>query len=456
MLQRSIIMSTLLVTALAASTVAADPAEELKRYMDACVQVDKFNGSISVAKDGEVVFSQGYGMANFEHDVANSPETKFRIGSITKQFTAMAVMILQEKGKLDVEDPISEHLDGTPESWKPITIHHLLTHTSGIPNYTSMANYGTDMALPQSIEQMVARFRDKPLEFTPGDEFNYSNSGYFLLGAIIEETSGMSYEDFLHKQIFAPLDLKNTGYDRYQSVLKHRAAGYDRQSDAVANAAYLDMSQPYAAGSLYSTVEDLTRWDEALRGQKLISEESYQQMYKPEKNDYAYGWAVREESGRQSIGHGGGINGFVTHIRRYPQEDLCVVVLSNVIPANPGRISSDLASIMLGESYELPRERVPAEVDPKVFDSYEGKYQLQPRMVVTIKREAEKLTAELTGQRVLVLTPESETVFFHKGIDVVITFETDKSGKAVALEFQGGGRKIRAARIKEPGKQSTK
>lgn len=454
MFRRSNVLYAFLLFSLVATGVSAGPEDELRKYMDACVDVNRFNGAVSVSKNGELVLSQGYGLANFEHDVAVSPHTKFRIGSITKQFTAMAIMILQEQGKLKVEDPISQHLEDAPEAWNDVTIHHLLTHTSGIPSYTGMADYVRDMMLPQSLDQMVARFRDKPLEFKPGDEFRYSNSGYFLLGAIIEQASGMSYEDFLEKEICQPLGLKDTGYDRYRSVLPHRASGYNRDNDGLVNADYLDMSQPYAAGSMYSTVEDLSRWDEALRNHKLISEESYQQMYTPEKNGYAYGWSVNDDAGRQSIGHGGGINGFVTHIRRYPSEKLCVVVLSNVLPANPGRISKDLASIMLGDAYEVPQERKAAEVDPVVFDAYEGDYQLLPQMVVTIKRDEDKLTARATGQPVITLTPESETVFFHKGIDAVITFETDKEGKAVALNLKQGGRELRAPRIEAAAKEA--
>ena len=333
-----------------------DPVDAIKEYMDATVEVDQFNGAVLVAGDDRVLFSQGFGMANFEHDVPNAPNTKFRIGSITKQFTAMAIMVLQEHEKLDVNDLISKHLADTPDAWSDVTIHHLLTHTSGVPSFTSMVTYRFNMHAPQTIKQMIDRFRDKPLDFEPGEKFRYSNSGYFLLGAIVEEASGKSYEEFLRTEVFDPLELNDTGYDRFRSVLPHRATGYERQKEELVHAYYLDMSQPYAAGALYSTVEDLYRWDQALRRGELISKDAYIKMYAPEKEGYAYGWSVKTKNGRKSISHGGGINGFLTYILRVPDKKLCVVVLCNVTPANSEKVAQDLAAIVLGEEYEVPME----------------------------------------------------------------------------------------------------
>jgi CubicO group peptidase (beta-lactamase class C family) len=356
------VLLLLFISVLAISAADANEADaDLARYMDACVRVEKFNGSVLVCKNNETVFKSGYGMANFEHDIPNTPNTKFRIGSITKQFTAMAVMLLEERGKLKVEDCITKYITDAPEAWGDLTIHHLLTHTSGVPSFTSMPEYRRDMMLAQSIDQMVARFKEKPLSFVPGEEYEYSNSGYFLLGTIVEKASGVSYDEFIRKEICEPLKLHDTGYDRFRTVLKHRASGYLRRSHSIIHDAYLDMSQPYAAGALYSTVEDLNRWDQALRRRELISEDRYERMFTPEKNGYAYGWGVRTKSGRKTISHGGGINGFRSHILRYPDEKLCVVVLCNVPPVNPGKVAQDLAAIMLGEEYELPIIRQPAK-----------------------------------------------------------------------------------------------
>lgn len=354
-MHRLVVLIVLLVAAKPGFGFADEKADTLGKYMEAAVEVRQFNGSVLVAQGNENVLSRGFGMANFEHGVANTPQTKFRIGSITKQFTAMAVMILQERGKLNVGDPIAKYLEDAPDTWSDVTIHHLLTHTSGIPSFTGMPDYIFKMSRFQSQSTIIDRFREKPLEFPPGEKFKYNNSGYFLLGVVIEEASGKSYEEFLREEILDPLDMHDTGYDHFQTVLKHRASGYQRRGENMTHAAYLDMSQPFSAGALYSTVEDLNRWDQALRRRELISEKGYETMFTPDKSNYAYGWMVRGEQGRRRVFHGGGINGFQSFILRYPEEELCIVVLCNVTPANPGKIANDLAAIMLGEEFEFPQ-----------------------------------------------------------------------------------------------------
>jgi CubicO group peptidase (beta-lactamase class C family) len=294
---------------------------------------------------------------------------------------------------------------------------------------------------------MIARFRDRPLEFAPGEKFAYSNSGYFLLGAIIERVSGMSYEDFLKQAIFAPLGMDDSGYDHLATVLPHRAAGYVRQGHVLENAAYLDMAQPYAAGSLYSTVLDLATWDRALRDGRLIPAEAMARMFTPVKNDYAYGWSVADRSGHREMSHGGGINGFATHILRIPDQGLCVVVLCNVLPANPGHVARDLESIALDEPYKLPHLRTVAKVDPEIYDAYVGRYELAPERFLTVTREGDHLMAQPTGQGKLEIFPETEADFFLKVADVAITFVKDDQGKVTHLVLHQGGRETRVKRL---------
>ncbi len=439
--------------ALAPQARAEDLSSKFEKYMDACVEVDHFNGSVLVARDGAVLFSKGYGLANAEHQVPNTPETKFRLGSITKQFTAMAIMILRERGKLAVEDPIGKYLDDAPAAWEGVTIHHLLTHTAGVHSYTSDPEYGTKMAQPETVKSMIARFKDKPLDFRPGEKFAYSNSGYFLLGAAIEKVSGKSYEAFLKEAIFDPLGMTDTGYDHPATVLRRRASGYIRKGDGLENAAYLDMAQPYAAGSLYSTTLDLAKWARALDEGKLISEDARAMMFTPAKNDYAYGWTVTTRSGRKEVGHGGGINGFATDIVRYPDQKVCAVVLCNVLPANPGRVSHDLAAITLGEPYKLPRVRKVAKVDPEVYDAYVGRYEIAPDVHMTISRDGDRLMAQPTGQSKREILPESEAEFFLKVVDAQFTFVKDEKGKVTHLILSQGGRETKAKRLEpEPAK----
>ena len=426
---------------------AEDATPKFEAYMNACVKVDHFSGSVLVSKDGETVFAEGYGFANAEHQVPNTTKTKFRLGSITKQFTAMAILILQEGGKLKLEDPVGKYIDDAPKAWEGVTIHHLLTHTGGVPSYTDASDYMKKMMMPETVKSMIGRFRDKPLDFNPGEKFHYSNSGYFLLGAVIEKLAGKSYEKFLKEAIFDPLGMKDTGYDHPTTLLPDRASGYTQVGNGLVNAQYLDMSQPYAAGSLYSTVEDLARWDRALVEGKLISKESYAKMYTPAKNHYAYGWMVTTVKGRKEIEHGGGINGFVTEILRYPDQKLCVVVLCNVLPMNPGRVARELAAIALGEPYEMPKTRKVAKVDPKIYDSYAGRYELEPKVIATITREGDRLMIAVTDQPKFEAFPESDSVFFLKVVDATITFVKDSKGKVDHLVIKQGGRDNKAKRL---------
>ncbi len=217
-------------------------AAKIEGYMKAAVKAKHFSGSILIARNGRPLVSKGYGMANYELNVANTPQTVFRIGSMTKQFTAMSIMMLQERGKLRVDDSIGKYLKACPIAWRTISIRNLLTHTSSTPSYTSLPDFNKTAALPVTHEQMVGRFKSLPLEFKPGESFNYSNSNHYLLGLIVEKTSGQTYKAFLRKNIFIPLDMKQSGTDNQHRIIKNRAAGYAQQDGLVVNDAYQDMS----------------------------------------------------------------------------------------------------------------------------------------------------------------------------------------------------------------------
>jgi len=345
----------------ARTPAASQPAQQIvvkaEEYMNAAVRVNRFSGSILVARDGKPLISKGYGMANLELDVPNKPQTVFRLGSLTKQFTAMAVMILQARGKLHTHDPICNYLSDCPIVWQSITIRNLLTHTSGIPDYTHLPSFIQTMQLPSTHASLVDRFKNMPLEFTPSEKFKYTSSGYYLLGMIIEQISGKSYASFLQKNIFAPLGMTHTGYDSYNRLIKHRAGGYELRGNSIINASYIDMSIPFAAGALYSTTEDLLRWDQALYTEKLVSRKILAEIFTPFKNIYGYGWVITKQFDRQRIGHDGKINGFSSSIIRFPSDQVTAIVLSNNQNAPSGEIASNLAAIVFGAPYKMPQER---------------------------------------------------------------------------------------------------
>jgi CubicO group peptidase (beta-lactamase class C family) len=411
-------------------------------YMAAAQKVDKFSGSVLVARDGKPILSKGYGMANYEWNIPNTPETVFRLGSITKQFTSAAIMLLQERGKLSTSDPVCKYVTECPAAWEPITIKHVLTHTSGIPNYTSFPGWmDKKSVLPVTTAELLAEYKVKPLDFTPGEKFSYSNSGYHLLGAIIEKVSGKSYTDFLQENIFTPLGLKQTGYDMPKPLIKWRANGYNRVGDGLENAAYLDMLIPYAAGSLYSTTGDLLTWEQALYSDKLLTAKSREEMFTPFKSGYAYGWGVGKQLEHNSMSHSGGIYGFSAYIVRFPDDKLTVVVLSNVQNMGSQKIATALSAIAFGAKYDLPRERKAITLPSNVLEQYVGDYDLTPSLRVSVALENGNLMFKVPSQPAFQLYPESETVFFLKVADAQVTFVKDASGKVTQLLFaQGGGR----------------
>jgi CubicO group peptidase (beta-lactamase class C family) len=350
-------------------------AARIDEYLTRAVKAGQFNGAALVAENGKVIYKKGLGLANMEWNVPNEADTKFRLASITKQFTAALILQLVDQGKLKLDGKISEYLpDYRKDVGDKVTIHHLLTHTSGIPSYTSLPKFMEDASrTPYTVAEFVKKYASGDLEYEPGAKFRYNNSGYFLLGAIIEKIHGKSYEQVIKENIFDPLGMKNSGYDHHNTILSKRASGYRKTPTGYVNAPYLDMSIPYAAGSLYSTVEDLYLWDQALYTDKVVSAKSREVMYKPFLDNYAYGWNISKVTLAQSkeiinsIAHSGGIHGFATLLTRYPDHKHLIVLLDNTMQAgNLGRINRDLTNIIYNQPYEMPKQSV-AEVLMKTF-----------------------------------------------------------------------------------------
>lgn len=422
--------------------------DKINEYLQVHTNKYYFSGAVLIAQNANIIISKGYGMANYELDVPNTPQTKFRIASITKQFTAMAIMQLQEKDLLNVNDSISKHIPDYPETGKQITIHHFLTHTSGIPNYTSFPDYQETMMIPSSLETTINKFKDKPLEFTPGEKYSYCNSGYILLGYIIEKVSGKPYETYLQEHIFQPLEMKNTGYDHYSQIIKNRASGYYMTGNGSINAAYMDMCNAYSAGALYSTVEDLYLWDRALYTEQIISKTSLDKIFTPFLENYGYGWQISELFNHKFVGHNGEINGFVTSIYRYINDDICIILLSNNGFSMINVITKDLAAIVFNEKYELPKERTAIKVDPKIYDAYIGEYELAPNFIITITRENDQIFAQATAQSKAEIYPESETEYFYTLVYAQITFVKNEKTEVTQLILHQNGQERPAKKIK--------
>ncbi len=327
---------------------AQDFLESVDTYLASQVEASGFSGSVLVAEGGEVLFAKGYGLANAEHGIPNRPETKFRLGSVSKQFTAAAILLLQQDGKLAVTDRASEHLEGLPEAWSAITIHQLLTHTSGIFNVTNLASYSSTWTLPSRPRETMARVFDLPLDFESGTRFSYSNTGYVALAAIVEQASGGSWEDFLRTRLLDPAGMQDSGHDTFAAILPQRATGMTMGPNGLEHAPYHNMDMPIGGGDVYSTVLDMVKWDQALFEEGLLSEESLAAMLTPELSGYAYGLVLREAFGQPVVEHSGGINGFSTHVARYPEAGIQVVVLSNFDRSPSSQIAAHVAGLLFG------------------------------------------------------------------------------------------------------------
>lgn len=319
-----------------------------EQKIDSYLRANDFRGSVLIAKGGKVLFSKGYGYANVEHQIPNTPKTVFRVGSITKQFTAVAILKLQEQGKLDVRDPISKYIPGYPQGEK-ITIHHLLSHSAGIPSITDFSNLSEIQRHPSTVTHVMSYFKNLSLEFPPGSDYKYSDSGYIVLGAIVEAVTGAPYEKYVQDHFFIPLGMKSTYMDRNQSVIPNRASGYNVDSKGtLVNAEFIEMSFPHGAGAMASTVEDLYLWDRALKEGKLLSKESSKQLFKVQasnkKNEIAYGYGFFIDQAKKTIGHKGGIEGFRAGLYRHLENDLTVILLSNKENTDVVALDQELSS----------------------------------------------------------------------------------------------------------------
>ncbi|MBX9719967.1 MAG: serine hydrolase, partial [Candidatus Obscuribacterales bacterium] len=387
---------------------------------------------------------------DFEHKVGNSSKTKFRLGSITKPITAMAIYQLEAMSELSVEDPVNNYIPDGPTEWEDIKIKHLINHTSGLVNFLDLPDYSATQRLPSSPWQTIDRFYELPLLSVPGEQTRYNSSAYVLLGAIIELVSGQSYESFLDQHIFHPLKMYNTGYDRTELVLENRARGYVRSKYGIENANFLDMSIPYAAGALISTVEDLYLLDQAIaHGHAAIPAEIIATMNTPSPDGYAAGWHVDRFNGRRRVGHSGGIDGFCTIMVRYPEQKLTIVVLSNVVSwqYSPERVSHDLASIVFGEHYQIPRIKQVVKLDPRKYHLYTGVYEVEPGLKLRISIEGERWIAQFSEQPSFEIFPESESDFFVVDSDAQISFFTNVRKEVTHMILIQDGEQTRANKL---------
>ena len=416
----------------AASGACANPAfqKQAQAAIEAYDRGNVFSGAVLVAVDGKPVLRQGVGLADRELGVANTPQTKFRVGSITKQFTATAILQLQEAGKLSIDDPISKYYADSPPAWSKITLRHLLTHSSGIPTYTALPGFfDREARQPHTPEQLIKLTRDKPLEFEPGKGYAYDNSGYILLGYVVEKVSGQSYADYVQQHIFTALGMTSSGYDSATRIIPGRASGYERGPDGIHNAPFLDMSVPYAAGSLYSTVDDMLLWDQAIYSAKLLKPESLKAMSTDYGHKYGFGFVVDQNWGQDRIWHNGGINGFTASFQRYPKAHVTTVALNNLGGGATDKLASDLAGLCLGADV-YPKEV--AQGAAAAVQRYAGDYQYEGApTALKLEANGDALILRGAGPDPVAASyyPEGGGKFFARVNSAQIAFQTGPDGK---------------------------
>ena len=401
--------------------------------------------AVLVGQNGKVLFAKGYGLADVEHKVAITPETKFRIGSITKQFTAALILKLQEEGKLSVTDKLSKYIPDFPRGGE-VTLAHLLTHTSGIPDYERNEGFRESITTAITIGDLVKSFQNDPYDFDPGRKWQYSNSGYVLLAYIIEKVTGNSYEDFLRKTFLIPLHMSNTGVHRSDAAPKNAALGYQRSGGKFKRSVNADLSRYPGAGAIHSTVEDLFLWNEGIFNGKVVSEASLKAAFTPVKTDgnivaedgYGFGWFVTAFRGSQEIQHSGSLPGFSSYLMRLQKEKFTVVVLTNVVPGIPGDLAHRATEFYLGEQLAPRYTNKRFTITAKALDAIAGYYDYDED-VLKVTVDGGKAYVELSERSVFEIFPKSETEFFYKVGDGQITFVNDESGKVVkAIHFRSG------------------
>lgn len=421
---------------------AQDLESKFDQLLEAKYKINEPGAAALISKNGEVIYRKAFGNANLELGIAMTPNNVFEIGSITKQFTAISILILEEQGKLKIEDEITKYIPDYPTLGKTITIHHLLNHTSGIKSYTNMQSFMKHARTDMTPTELINVFKNEPMDFDPGDKYAYNNSGYILLGHIIEVVSGESYANFIEKNIFKKLGMKSSYYGSMVKLIPNRASGY-QDKDGYVNAAYLSLTLPYAAGSIMSNVDDLLIWQKALNTNKLISKASYEKaihgssLNNGEHIGYGYGLQEGNINGSTSISHGGGIFGYTTQGIYLPEEDVFVSILTNCDCNSPGGVANKIAAIAIGKPFPDVKDAI--TLSSQELKKWSGAYQFEDGAIRFITVKDNKIYSQREGSTVFQIYPMAANTFIFEEGNITYNF-SNKDGKKVA-SFENNGNK---------------
>lgn len=392
--------------------------------------------SALVAKNGKVIYRKAFGKANLELDVDMTSDNVFQVGSITKQFTSVSILMLLEEGKLNLEDEITKFIPDYPTKGQKITVHHLLTHTSGIKSYTAMQSFGEIFTIDQSPLKFIEFFKNEPMDFNPGEKYMYNNSGYFLLGYIIEKVSGMSYSKFIQERIFEKIDMKNSYYGSQTKLIKNRASGYQKR-EVFSNAQYISLTLPYAAGSIMSTVDDLFKWQTAITNDVFVKEVTIDKAFtnytlnNGDKINYGYGWSIDELNNVPTIEHGGAIPGYLSMGVFVPSKNVYVIVFSNCGCKSPTNVALEIAALAIDKPKF--KENNIVNLSEEQLNKWVGTYEFDNEVLRFITIKDNQLYSQKEGStQSFKIYPTSQNSFSFKDGFISYDFSTN-DGKKEAL-----------------------
>jgi len=461
----SIILVLLFVFSVSAQT--EDIGKTIDQYLTIRAEMGNFSGAILVAKDGKIIVRKGYGFADVEKKIPYTPETQHEVASISKMFTSMAALKLRDLGKLNLEDSICKYIDNCPEIWKPITVQQLMRHTSGIPDYEGPLGLGSEkylafMIKPDASAQIVENARKLPLDFKPGEKFNYSNTAYIVLSYVVQKAAGEPFADFVAKNILGPAGMKNSGVLNTQKLPKGLAKGYSYEDVGwektlagmpltdghLTQVPVISLRSPEGDAWLYSTVDDLYRWSQAMDGEsKFISKGEVAEVFTPGLDGYGYGWFVGKGFDRKRMRHNGGLPGYISDLIKFPDDKITIVVFCNIDRARLSSISRDVSSIVLGTPYDMPVRGKVIKLTAEQTAVLEGDYKTADGKLLTIRNEPDYLTAKLQDRYTAGLIPLSPTEFYFPLADGRAIFTLNSENKATRVNMRYSGEDHIAERV---------
>lgn len=440
---------SLLLFSLSVAAFTQTKEDKVLELITAYHQLNEFNGTALVTHNGKIICNKGMGYKNAALKEMNEPTTIFQIGSITKQFTAAVILKLEEQHKLKISDKLSKYFPDYPNGDK-ITIFHLLTHTAGVFNYTNDMEFMQSEAVkPANREKMLATFKHKPLDFEPGTSFAYSNSGYLLLGYIIEKITGKSYYEVVTRLIFKPLQMKNSGFNFAELKNPDKATGYftlDEKESLVAS--LVDSSVSFAAGAIYTNTADMLKWHNALLNNKVVKRSTIEKAFTPFKNKYGFGWIIDSIDKKRLMTHGGGIFGFNANFLRIEKDNTSIILLNNVGNPKLEEITQNILAILYDKPYKLPAKKTEIRVAEEILQKYTGTYEVVPQFQIVVTVEAGQLVAQATGQPKFELFAQKENYFFLKAVEAEVEFIRNEKGDTEKLILYQGGRQTPAKKVK--------